>query len=141
MTFTAVFNDFSDYLVETLRKNFKSAGRFRSTAAKREHLWRAFRRLSVEELPSKWKELYAALSIADMAENLFHQTVCLYEQLLGEICPAERFPTVSIEAQLSTNELNALCYASGYVQEKLMRERKRLGDKLDQFEMCSGNIA
>lgn len=86
-----------------------------------------------------------------MAENIFHQTVnvSLYEQLLRETCPAERSPTVSIEAQLSKDELNALRYASGYVPAKLLkkyggkgeRERKRLGNKLDQFEMCLGNMA
>ena len=69
--------------------------------------------------------MYAALSIADMAENLFHQTVnvSLYEQLLRETCHAER---VSIKVQLSKDELNALRYASGYVPAKLKRrERKK----------------
>ena len=82
----------------------------------------------MEELPSKWKELYAALNMVDMAENLFHQTVnvSVYEQLLRETCPAERSPMVSIEAQLSKDELNALRYASGYVpMKKREREKER----------------
>ena len=129
VTCTSVFKKFSDYLVDTLRKNFRSAGRFRSRAAQREHLWTAFHRQSVKELPSKWKELYAALNIVDMAENLFHSTVniTVYEQLLRETCPAQRSPMVSIEAQLSKDELNALRYASGYVPMKILKKNEKKG--------------
>ena len=44
-------------------------------------------------------------------------------------------------------ELNALCYASGYVAMKLLKKyekensRKKLGSKAEQFEECLGNMA
>ena len=51
--------------------------------------------------------------------------------------------------QLSKDKLNALCYTSGYVPMKLLkryekkgeRERKKMGKKIDQFEICLGNMA
>ena len=66
----ATYNNFCDYLVGTLRRNFQRVGRFRSSATKREYLWRAFHKQSVEELPSSWKGLYCSLGILDMAESL-----------------------------------------------------------------------
>lgn len=126
-------------------------GKFRSSATKREYLWRAFHKLSVEELSSKWNELYSALSIVDLAESLFHQTVNLvvFEQLLKEHFAFERPPNGTVEMQLSKDKLNALRYASGYVPMKLLkryekkeeRERKKMGKKIDQFEICLGNVA
>ena len=71
------FNNFCDNLVETLKKNFQKMGRCRSSATKREHLWRAFHKQSVEELPPKWNGLYVSLSLVDKVDNLFHQTVNL----------------------------------------------------------------
>ena len=81
---SSTFNHFCGYLVRMLRKRVQTVGKFRSSDTKREHLWRAFHKLSVEELSSKWKELYSTLSVLDLAENLFHQTVNLvvYEQPL-----------------------------------------------------------
>ena len=43
---------------------------------------------------------------------------------LRETCPAERSPMVSIEAQLSKDELNALRYASGYVPMKILKKKR-----------------
>ena len=63
------FNNFCDYLVGTLKKNFQTVGRCRSSATKREHLWRAFHRQSIEELPSKWNGLYTALSLTDKVDD------------------------------------------------------------------------
>lgn len=81
------FNNFCAYLVGMLRKKFRTVGKFRSSATKREHLWRAFHKVSVEQLSSKWKELYSTLGVLDLAESLFHQTVKLvvYEQLLNSL--------------------------------------------------------
>ena len=145
------FNHFCAYLVGTLRKKFQTVSKFRSSATKREHLWRAFHELSVEQLSSKWKELYSTLGVLDLAESLFHQTVNLvvYEQLLKEHFAVEPPPNGTVEVQLSKDELNALRYASGYVPRKLLkryekkgeRERKKMGKKIDQFEMCLGNMA
>ena len=114
-------------------------------------MWRAFHRQSVEALPSKWNGLYTSLSLTDKVDNLFHQTVNLvvYEQLLKEHFAVERAPQSTVEVQLSKDELNALRYASGYVPMKLLKkyekkgemERKRMGKKIDQFEMCLGNMA
>ena len=93
------FNHFCDYLVRTLRNNFQRVGKFRSSATKREHLWRAFHKLSVEELSSKWNELYSALSVVDLAESLFHQTVNLvvFKQLLKEHFAVERPPKGTVK--------------------------------------------
>ena len=70
--------------------------------------------------------------------------VVVYEQLLKEHFAVERPPKGTVEVQLSKDELNALCYASGYVPMKLLkkgeRERKKMG-KIDRFEMCLGNMA
>ena len=78
-----------------------------------------------------------------MAESLFHQTVnvVVYEQLLKEHFAVDRPPKSTVEMQLSKDELNALCYASGYIPRKLLkkkgeREREKMGKKVDQFEMC-----
>ena len=71
------FNTFCENLVKILRGNFQQVGRCRSNATKRERLWVAFHKLSVEKLPSMWKELYTALTLADIAEQLFDQTVNL----------------------------------------------------------------
>ena len=145
------FNNFCDYLVGTLKKNFQTVGRCWSSATKREHLWRAFHRQSIEELPSKWNGLYTALCLTYKVDNLFHQTVNLviYEQLLKEHFAVERAPQSTVEVQLSKDELNALRYASGYVSRKLLKkyekkgekERKKMGKKIEQFEMCLGNMA
>jgi hypothetical protein len=145
------FNNFCAYLVGTLKKNFQVVGRCRSSATKREHLWRAFHKQSVEELPSKWNGLYRSLNLTDKVENLFDQTVnlVLYEQLLKEHFAVERTPKDTVEIQLSKDELNALRYASGYVPRKILKkyekkgekERKRIEKKLEQFEMCLGNMA
>ena len=124
--------------------------RLRTSAAKRDYLWRAFHRQSIEELPKKWKEFYEACNITAMAENLFHQTVnvSVYEKLLREKCPPERSATACIEAQLSKDELNAFRYASGCVPAKLLKKYEKIartgssgGGKIDQFQTCLGNMA
>lgn len=147
------FNNFCDYLVGTLRKNFQKVGRCRSSATKRERLWRAFHKQSVEELPPKWKELYTSLRLVDMDEKLFNQTVnvVVYEQLLKQHFLADGTPKSSVdddqEVQMSKDEINALRYASGYVPMKLLKKyekkgkKKKLGEKAEQFEMCLGNMA
>ena len=48
------------------------------------------------------------------------------------------------EIELSKDELNALRYACGYVALKLLKKyenKKDLGKKSEQFEMCLGNMA
>ena len=65
----------------------------------------------MEELLSKWKELYSSLSVLDMAESLFHQTVnvVVYEQLLKEYFAVDRPPKSTVEMQLSKDECSSLC--------------------------------
>ena len=145
------FNTFCDCLVGTLRRNFQKVGRCRSNATKRERLWRSFHKQSVEELPSKWKNLYMSLSLVDVEENLFNQTVnvVVYKQLLKQHFAADRPSKGGVDAdqeiQLSKDEMNALRYASGYVPMKLLKKYekkgKKFGKKAEQFEMCLGNMA
>ena len=144
------FASFCDYLVRTLMNNFQIVGRCRSSATKRERLWRAFHKQSVELL-LKWNGLYTALNIADMVENLFHQTVnqIVYEKLMKVHFAVDRAPKITAEVHITKDELNALRYASGYLPVKLLKryekkggmERKKMGRKMEQFEMCLGNMA
>ena len=149
------FNNFCHDVVKMMRNCFQKVGRCRSNATKRERLWIAFHKQSVEEFPSKWKKLYTSLSIEGMADQLFDQTVnvVVYEQLMKEYfvsCsggPSRNSRDCDQEIQLSKDEMNALRYASGYVVMKILKKyekehvRKRLGKKAEEFEMCLGNMA
>ena len=152
---SVAFNSFCDDVVKTMRNSFQKVGRCRSNSTKRERLWRAFHKQSVEQLPSKWKKLYTSLNIEGMAEQLFDQTVnvVIYEQLMKEhfvLCtgrPSRNIGNRDQEVQLSKDEMNALRYASGYIVMKILKKyekehvRKKLGIKAEQFEMCLGNMA
>ena len=62
------FSGFCEDLVKVLGEMFQQIERCRSSAAKRERLWMAFHKLSVEKLPSMWKKLYTTLMHTDESE-------------------------------------------------------------------------
>ena len=151
---SVAFNSFCEDVVQIMRNCFLKLGRCRSNSTKRERLWRAFHKQSVEQLPSKWKTLYTSLNIKGVADQLFDQTVnvVIYEELMKEhfvSCTGRSGPSRNCdhEVQLSKDEMNALRYASGYVVRKILKKyekehvRKRMGIKAEEFEMCLGNMA
>ena len=72
-------------LMDLLKSCFKDISKYRSSSAKRGHLWAVFHKLSVEELPRLWNNLFVLLQV-NCREPLFYQTVnlILFEELLKD---------------------------------------------------------
>lgn len=142
------FLKFSHDMINALSSCFKTVTRCRSTATKRDRLWRAYHETATEEVPSMWVQLCSNLNIVEK-DPLLIQSVArlIFEDLLKEYfgCSEINVPgprTVDAGSEFTKDELNALRYACGYVAHKLLKKyEKRKSEKSDQFEMCLGQMA
>lgn len=101
-----------------------------------DHLVGTLKKKALEELPSKWNELYTSPSLGDIVESIFHQTVNLivYEQLLKEYFAVERSP--------KSSTISHGWVKCSSISNKRYEKRKEKGrERRLQFEMCLSNVA
>ena len=138
------FDKFSEEMVSAVRGLFDPTVKYRSLATKREKLWIAFQaKLRVNELPKIWSVFLKAIVI-ESRDQLFQQSVNqkLFELILREhfTPPEPAIPNPTVD--MTTDELNALQYAAGYVLHALLRRfEKRTGNKYEAFIECLGDMA
>ena len=116
-----------------------------NNAIKREKLWSRFHQACILQLPQVWKQLLSSLQV-ECSDDILQQSTNrkLFEMML----PSEfSGPTMQLHhnesnIQLSSDELNALQYACGYVPRALLRRyEKQTGPKFNQFVECLGEMA
>ena len=140
------FDKFSEEMVSAIRDLFDPTVKYRSVATKREKLWIAFQsKLRVNKLPKIWLEFLKAIEV-ESRDQLFQQSVNqkLFELMLREhfAPPESTISNPSDTVDMTTDELNALQYAAGYVPHALLRRfEKRTGNKYEAFIECLGDMA
>ena len=131
------------------RDKVSVANRCKGYNRKREHLWSTFHKLRMDKhLLSLWNDLLSKLCIS-VDDPLLEQSV--YQEIF-EIVIKEYFegatssscrslPKCTID-NISTDELNVIRYACGYVAHKLLkRYEKKSGDVVQQYIICLGEMA
>ncbi|SMN01852.1 hypothetical protein SPONN_125 [uncultured Candidatus Thioglobus sp.] len=124
----------------------KLSKRIRSPTTKRTRAWTAFHQERQKNLPKLWHAFCEPLKVEE--NSLFTQSINqeLFQQKLIEYLsePGKRSKPSGIEqeVQLSSNELNAMRYACGYVPHSLLKKfEKQKGSKARQFVNCLGSMA
>ena len=140
------FDEFALEITTCLRSIVRPDVNYRSFAAKREKLWTAFHQIRLSEVPNIWDNFLSSQHM--QPDQYFQQSVTqtLFEKLLlsefSSISASSRQCPNAEDNLLSTDELNALQYACGYVPHTLLKRfQKRCGRKYDQFIECLGEMA
>ena len=102
--------------------------------------------LRMFELPKIWSSFLSGIKV-ESKDQLFQQSVNqkLYEMMLQQHFSATSLtlsPTPARVTEMTTDELNALQYAAGYIPHALLKKyEKRTGQKYEEFIECLGYMA
>ena len=142
-----LFDTFCDTIVSEINKIFTGLSkRIRCPSTKRTRLWSAFHDRRQTKLLEPWQDLFSKQGISEGQDQLFMQSVNqeLFQLMLVDYMEDKEKTRASSDQQitLSTDELNAMQYACGYVPHKLIkRYESRRGTKVRRFVECLGNMA
>ena len=153
------FDGFSEQLVSYIRGRIKTAAEGTAmNCSKRFKIWSDFHKVRLDTsgpMHSGWVELLRSLRMITSAEYdpLLEQS--LYSELYG-VLVAEYFRSPSMSSQsahpsvqtataptqFTTDELNAMRYACGYVPYKLLKKYdNKTGEMYSQYVQCLGDMA
>ena len=144
-TTTEVLKDFSANLIQAIRSPLQAIPQGRPKLFK-ERALSTFNQLRIEKLPSVWKSLSQKIELPPVI-LLQQQSVNrhLFETISVDIARSSKPTRVAAKmhfVQLSTEEDNAVRYASGFVAMKLVRKyRKMSTETAAQFVECLANMA
>ena len=97
------------------------------------------------DLLKPWQDLFSKQGINGEQDQLFMQSVnqeLFHLMLVDYMENKEKTKASREQPTLSTDELNAMQYACGYVPHKLLkRYESRRGPKVSRFVECLGNMA
>ena len=139
----SAFDTFSEDILRILKV---SPGSCANNSIKRERLWTRFHAACITELPEVWRNLFSAIKV-DVDDDLLQQST---NRKLFEVVLPSHFSTKTPQPHresegvdsFTTDELNAMQYACGYVPRALLRKyEKRSGGKFEQFVECLGEMA
>ena len=98
----------------------------------------------MSELPKIWSSFLSGIKV-ESKDQLFQQSV---NQKLYEMMLQQHFSATSLTlsptpvTEMTTDELNALQYAAGYIPHALLKKyEKRTGQKYEEFIECLGYMA
>lgn len=140
-----VFDTFCDTITFEINNIFTGLSkRIRCPSTKRTRLWSAFHDQRLTKLLKPWQDLFSKLGISGDMDLLFIQSVNqeLFQLMVVDYMEDKEKRKASREQQvtLSTDELNAMQYACGYVPHKLLkRYESRRGVNVRRFVDCLGN--
>ena len=141
---TATFDFFCRELTATINTSFTSVGKVRPQLA-RERAFRTFHQLRSLKLPDIWKRLSHELKLPPV-NSLQLQAVNfqLFKKLLVDafaLLTATPGAMTQRRVNLSSEEDNAIRYASGFVATKLLKKYEDMkGEKAAQFVECLSNM-
>ncbi len=139
----SLLEKFSQELMDLLRSCFQDINKYRSSSTKRGHLWAAFHKLSVEEFPRLWSNLFLLLQV-NCREPLFYQTVnlTLFEELLKDDAASKdkRISTVREDIQYTKEQLNIIRYVCGSVVRMVLKKYEKLKKPVSSCE-CLRNMS
>ena len=139
------FIQFCQDITTLLNACFDTIKRCTLSSTKRDRLWKAYIKVATEQIPSLWKQFCSHVNFTDQDPLLIQSVIkYVFENMLEEyFCSTPELPASRpTEEQFTSEELNALRYACGYVAHKLLKKyEKRGGDKANQFEMCLSEMS
>lgn len=141
---TATFDSFCHELTTTISTSLTSVGKVRSQLA-RERAFGTFHQLRSLKLPDIWKRLSHELKLPPI-NSLQQQAVNfqLFKKLLLEafaLVTAVPGAMTQRRVNLSSEEDNAIRYASGFITAKLLKKYEDMkGEKAAQFVECLSNM-
>ena len=141
------FDKFSEEMISSIEAIFTNIPKgMRSQSSKKTRCWSAFHEKRHTDLQKLWQGLLTTLSLEN--DQLFIQSVNqeLFQEMLiryfSETCSSTAATAQQKTNGFTTDELNAMQYACGYIPHKLSKKyRKRKGMKAEQFVECLGNMA
>lgn len=146
-----ILDKFSTEVVTYLRASIKSTGdKYMSNDVKRQQLWTFSHKIRTEKggkLKSLWEELVGKLGVGiddPLLEQSFFQEI--YEMLMKEYFESISVSgssrnTVDIDS-ITTDEMNVIRYACGYVARSLLkRYERKSGDVYEEYVACLGDMA
>ena len=142
-----LFDIFCDTIISEINKIFTGLSkRIRCPSTRRTRLWSAFHDRRQMILLESWQDLFSKQEISEDQDQLFMQSVNqeIFQLMLVDYMEDKEKTRASSDQQitLSTDELNAMQYACGYVPHKLIkRYESRRGTKVRRFVECLGNMA
>lgn len=142
-----LFDTFCDTITSEINKIFTELSkRIRCPSTKRTRLWSAFHDRRQTKLLEPWQDLFSKQGISEDQDQLFMQSVNqeLFQLMLVDYMEDKEKTRASRDQQitLSTDELNVMQYACGYVPHKLLkRYESRRGTKVRRFVEYLGNMA
>ena len=151
----SAFATFSNELVHCLTETIDAvAKRYRLNTSRREKLWVEFHQLRIDEkgkLQTLWKELLCKLCVT-IDDPLLVQS--LYAEVFSALMRnyfsseamerAQSIPSADgiSPVELTSDELNAMRYACGYVARALLKKYEtRHGEAYSQYVQCLGDMA
>ena len=147
------FDEFSERLVSYVRERINAVCEgVTMDRSKRFKIWSDSHQARLDNsgpIHSAWIELLKKLSITGAEDDpLLEQSVNseLYGMLIAEYFSSRSahaaIPMVSAPTQFTTDELNVMRYACGYVPHKLLQKyENKSGDMYSQYVQCLGDMA
>ena len=143
------FDKFSTEIVQCLNDRIATvAKKYKLNSSKRAKLWTEFHKIRLDRYsrPSLvWKELLQTLN-TEVQDPLLYQSLLseLFEVLLKEHFQESnsRQQGEQVSIELTTDELNVLRYACGYVARVILKKyEKKSGEVASQYIQCLGDMA
>ena len=139
-----LFDLFCTNLTTKLTELFDSAIKCRTPDTKKTKCLSSFHQLRKECIPKLWNDLFLQLNLAGPQDHFFAQSVTqeLFRQMMVDHFTSESQSQPHKETKFTSDELNVMRYACGFVPHKLLlRYEKRPGDKYKNFVACLGDMA
>lgn len=142
----AVLDSFSEQLVSYFRERTHEATKSLTlNSSKRARLWSDFHRIRSGPLRCLWSELLRKLKITDSEnDSLLEQSVYseIFSMIMCEYFSSQSAGEPSPLPELSSDELNAMRYACGYVPRSLLKKyESKSGEVYSQYVQCLGDMA
>ncbi len=148
-----VFDEFCQWLVTYLRERitFVTKG-LKLSSSKRTRIWSEFHKIQIDssgEMKLSWKKLLVALGVsnAEEVDPLLEKSVFreVFVELVTEyFCATTMNKAVQTteSTELSSDELNAMRYACGYVPRSLLKKYERLSsDTYSEYIQCLSDMS
>ena len=145
------FDQFSEQLVQFVRDRICSVSEgLTLNHAKRYKIWSDFHQLRQDNsgpLHSAWISFLQNINVEEPEDPLLEQSVYseLYSMLITEYFTSQashQTGTSVGQIQITTHELNAMCYACGYVPRTLLkRYENKTGPVFSQYVQCLSDMA
>lgn len=149
---TAAFDRFSEQLIHCMRERIQVVTKgLKLNSSKRTKIWSEFHRIRLDAsgpMRSLWKELLTKLGIkgteADplLEQSVYNEifTILVSEYFTSQSAHSNESDTTPVE--LTSDELNAMRYACGYVPRSLLKKYEiKCGDMYSQYVQCLGDMA